>query len=146
MDKLIESMKRLLADTFAFSLKAHNYHWNVEGPDFSQYHAFFGSLYDETNDAVDGVAEQIRALDAYAPGALSRFSDLTSIEDELTVPSANEMINRLSTDNQKVIITLAAVHTQAELLGNSGLLNFIEGRQDIHAKHAWMLKASGKRT
>jgi starvation-inducible DNA-binding protein len=36
METLIEMMRKVLADTFAMYLKAHNYHWNVEGSNFPQ--------------------------------------------------------------------------------------------------------------
>ena len=77
METLIEMMRKVLADTFAMYLKAHNYHWNVEGSNFPQYHDFFGNLYQELHGAVDPIAEEIRALDAYVPGSLSRFLELT---------------------------------------------------------------------
>ena len=88
MDKLIEDMKRLLADVYAYGLKAQNYHWNVEGPNFMEYHALFADVYNKASGDVDTVAEHIRALDAYAPGSLGRFKELTSIQDETTIPVA----------------------------------------------------------
>ena len=45
--QLVDQMKQVLASTFAFYLKAHNFHWNVEGPNFPQYHALFDTLYNE---------------------------------------------------------------------------------------------------
>ena len=93
MDTLVEMMRKVLADTFAMYLKAHNYHWNVEGPNFPQYHEFFGNLYEELHGAIDPIAEQIRALDAYAPGSFSRYMELSDIQDELNVPMGIEMAN-----------------------------------------------------
>ena len=72
MEELINKMKVVLASSFAFYLKAHNFHWNVEGVNFPQYHEFFGNLYEEVHSAIDKIAEEIRALDAYAPGSLKR--------------------------------------------------------------------------
>jgi starvation-inducible DNA-binding protein len=77
METLIEIMRKVLADAYAFQLKANNYHWNVEGPNFVQYHDFLGELYNEVFAATDMIAEQIRALDAYAPGSFTRFLELT---------------------------------------------------------------------
>jgi len=146
MDKLIEAMKRVLADTYSFGLKSQNYHWNVEGPDFKQYHELFGDIYEGIADAVDKVAEHIRTLDSYAPGSFSRFSDLTTIEDENTIPIALEMITRLQRDNIKVIATLMTAHAIAETLNKRGLINFIEERIDAHEKIGWMLRATTKMT
>jgi starvation-inducible DNA-binding protein len=144
METLIEMMRKVLADTFAMYLKAHNYHWNVEGSNFPQYHDFFGNLYQELHGAVDPIAEEIRALDAYVPGSLSRFLELTEIEDELSIPNGVEMARRLIVDNQKVIMTLDMAFKLADELDQQGLADFIAGRLDAHKKHGWMLRSITK--
>jgi len=144
METLQEIMKKVLADTFALYLKAHQYHWNVEGQNFPQYHEFFGNLYEELFGAVDPIAEEIRALDAYAPGSFTRFMELTEIEDETTVPAGVEMARRLMTDNERVIATLNVAFKLADTMDKQGLADFIAGRIDIHNKHGWMLRSITK--
>jgi len=144
METLIEMMRKVLADHYAFQLKAHNYHWNVEGSNFPQYHEFFGNLYEEVFGAVDQIAEEIRALDAYAPGSFSRFLELTDIEDELSIPSGVEMARRLMADNQKILATLDVTFKLADELDQQGLADFIAGRIDTHKKHGWMLRSITK--
>ena len=141
METLIEIMRKVLADTFAMYLKAHNYHWNVEGPNFPQYHDFFGKLYEELHGAVDPIAEEIRSLDAYAPGSFSRFLELTEIEDETNVPMAREMALKLLRDNDTVLNTLNVAFKLANQFDRQGLADFIAGRIDVHNKHAWMLRS-----
>ena len=144
MDTLIEIMRKVLADTFAMYLKAHNYHWNVEGVNFPQYHEFFGNLYEELHGAVDPIAEEIRALNAYAPGSFTRFLELTEIEDEMTIPSGVEMAARLTIDNEKVLSTLNLAFKLADELDQQGLADFVAGRIDAHKKHGWMLRSITK--
>ena len=144
METLIEIMRKVLADTFAMYLKAHNYHWNVEGSNFPQYHEFFGNLYEELHGAVDPIAEEIRALNAYAPGSFTRFLELTEIEDEMTIPSGIEMAARLSIDNEKVLLTLNMAFKLADEFDQQGLADFIAGRIDTHKKHGWMLRSITK--
>jgi starvation-inducible DNA-binding protein len=144
METLTEIMKKVLADTFAMYLKSHNYHWNVEGSNFPQYHEFFGNLYEELHGAIDPIAEQIRALDSYAPGSFSRFMELTDIEDELNVPLGTDMARKLMADNQIVLNTLNMAFKLAEQFDNQGLADFIAGRIDTHNKHAWMLRSISK--
>ena len=144
METLIEIMRKVLADTFAMYLKTHNYHWNVEGPDFSQHHDFFGKLYEELYGAVDPIAEEIRALDAYAPGSFSRFLELTEIEDETNIPMAREMIIKLLRDNETVLNTLNVAFKLADQFDKQGLADFIAGRIDAHNKHGWMLRSFTK--
>ena len=144
MDTLIEIMRKVLADTFAMYLKAHNYHWNVEGANFPQYHDFFGNLYEELHGAVDPIAEEIRSLNAYAPGSFTRFLELTTIEDETSIPGGVEMARRLSMDNEKVLATLDIAFKLADELDQQGLADFIAGRIDTHKKHGWMLRSITK--
>lgn len=144
METLIEIMRKVLADTFAMYLKAHNYHWNVEGSNFPQYHEFFGNLYEELHGAIDPIAEEIRSLNAYAPGSFTRFMELTEIEDELSIPTGLEMASRLSSDNEKVLMTLNMAFKLAEQFDKQGLADFIAGRIDVHNKHGWMLRSITK--
>ena len=144
METLIEMMRKVLADTFAMYLKAHNYHWNVEGINFPQYHEFFGNIYEELHDATDPIAEQIRALNAYAPGSFTRFKELTDVEDELAIPTGVEMAARLSIDNEKVLSSLNMAFKLAEEFDKQGLADFLAGRIDIHNKHGWMLRSITK--
>ena len=145
MEKLIDAMKRALADSFAMYLKAHYYHWNVEGSDFYQLHGLFDTIYSEVYGSIDSTAEHIRALGGYAPGSLGRFSELSQIEDENTVPAGLEMVNRLAADNTKVIASLTKAQQLAEDLGKVGVSNYLQDRIDQHEKHAWMLRATGAR-
>ena len=145
MDELNTSMKIVLANTFAMYFKAHGHHWNVEGKDFSQLHDFFANLYQELFAAVDQIAEQIRALDDYAPYGLDTMSSIATIRDSsFNGDNIPLMLQDLMDANASVIEALNAAHKLAEAEGNRGLVNHIEGRLDVHAKHAWMLRATSK--
>jgi starvation-inducible DNA-binding protein len=138
---LTDDLKRVQADTFALYAKAHYYHWNVEGPDFVQYHDFLGELYAELHAAVDVIAEQVRAIDAYAPGAHRMLMDLTRIQDDNTVPAALDMVRRLLADNDVVMEGLLQAFMSAEAAGEIGLADFLTQRMDVHKKHRWMLRS-----
>jgi len=144
MNELTEALKKALADTFAFYLKAHNFHWNVEGPNFNDYHAFFGVLYADAWGAVDLIAEHIRTLDSYAPGSFSRYSELSRVKDEVNIPSAMSMVTKLEADNRIVIETLTTAMKAAEKVDKVGISNFLQDRIDAHEKHGWMLRAISK--
>jgi len=144
MDELVQAMKKSLADTFAFYLKAQGFHWNVEGPNFPQYHALFDTIYNEVYGSIDQFAEEIRSLDAYAPASFARFSELTSLQDEIQILNAQGMLAKLLADNDVVLASLEQAYELAEVAHNHGLSNFLAERQDAHKKHAWMLKATLK--
>ena len=145
MEELIEDLKKVFAANYAFYLKAQYYHWNVEGPDFPQYHEFFGSLYQEVGGAIDSMAEHIRALDAYAPGSFKRLEELSFIEGDDTIPTGLAMAAKLLEDNDKITPMLIDVMKKAESVDRYGTANFIQDRIEAHRKHAWMLRAITKR-
>lgn len=144
MEKLVQSMKVLLADTFAFYLKAQGFHWNVENMNFPQYHSFFGSIYDEVYGSIDTMAEHIRQLDSYAPAGLSKLAKLATIKDEDSIPSAKGMLEELLKDNDTLLKQLATAYELAEKEHNHGLSNFIADRQASHSKHRWQIAATLK--
>ena len=149
MSDLGDSLRAALADSFAFYLKTHYYHWNVEGQDFYEFHKFFEELYNEVWEAVDHIAEHIRAIDEYAPGSFSRYSALTDIKDATTIPMSSghmgvDMSEHLLDDNDIVIETLKHAYVEAEKAGEVGISNFLQDRIDTHKKHGWMLRATIK--
>jgi starvation-inducible DNA-binding protein len=138
---LSDNLKVLLASTNSLSIKAQNFHWNVEGDNFPQYHDFFGNFYEEVYSAVDKIAEYIRTLDSYAPGSLTRYAELTIIEDQTKIPRPNLMFAELLSDNDKMIDLLNACFVSAEEENKQGIANFIAERLDAHEKHGWMLRS-----
>lgn len=144
MDDLIQQMKVCLASTFAFYLKAHNFHWNIEGPNFPQYHELFANVYQDSFLAVDIIAEQIRTLDAYAPGSMSRFMALSVIDEQLNIPEARKMVLELQSDNNSLIDLLTKTYMIAEKYNKLAISNFLQDRIQAHEKQGWQLRATSK--
>jgi starvation-inducible DNA-binding protein len=144
MEEITNPLKIAFADTYAFYVKAQNYHWNVEGPMFAMYHEFFGKIYEEVGGTIDQFAEEIRAQNTYAPASFSRFRDLTNINDEVLIIKPEQMVETLFSDNATVLASLHRARDVADKYNENGLVNFLEERLDQHKKHAWMLRASMK--
>ena len=144
MTELVKAAKIAFASEYTFYLKAQYFHWNVEGMFFQELHELFGTIYEEVYGTVDTFAEKIRALGAYAPGSNSRFSMLSIIEDETSVPSAEQMIQELLQDSDNMVKVLKRVYDIAEAEGEHGVSNFLAERMDAHRKHSWMLRATAK--
>jgi starvation-inducible DNA-binding protein len=138
---LVDELKKVHADAFTFYLKAHYYHWNVEGPNFPQYHDFLQNLYQEVFASIDTLAELIRTLDSYAPGTLTRLKELTSIEETDDVPDAKTMMTRLLQENNILRASLLTAYRTAESTGEVGIANFLQDRIQAHEKHSWMLRS-----
>jgi starvation-inducible DNA-binding protein len=144
MEQLIEQMKTILGTTFGLYFKAHSYHWNVEGPDFAQYHKFLGKFYESVYGNVDPIAEHIRALNSYAPVTLSRMLELSDIEEKDSIPTALAMIADLKTDNERYMIHLRAGIEAADQANEPAVSNFLQDILDQHQKQGWMLRSFTK--
>lgn len=136
---LIERLKVVLATAFSLYLKAHNYHWNVTGPHFGEYHNFFSDYYTALHASVDLYAEHIRMLGSISPGSLKRFAELTLISDEIAVPSPKFMFVRLAADNMLMLTELRAVADIADNMNERGLVATLETQIQYHEKMQWML-------
>lgn len=142
---LADSLRVVLSDTFVLYFKAHSYHWNVEGPDFEQYHNFLGNFYESVFNEVDTVAELIRTLDIYAPTSLARIKAMTTIEESAEViPSGLEMMSSLKADNDKLLASLYAAYKESEEETELGISNALQDLITAHEKHSWMLRSFGK--
>ncbi len=145
MNDLYVHMGIVLSSTFALYLKTHNFHWNVTGPDFPQLHKMLNKQYDDIWDSVDMIAEKIRMLGFFAPGAMKYYTAMSQIEEEISVPSASDMVAQLKNDHKKLIDDiLYPAFREAEKLGLQDLMDFLTGRIDAHNKMHWMLDATSK--
>jgi starvation-inducible DNA-binding protein len=138
------ALKTAFASEYAFALKSQNFHWNCEGPLFYQLHLLFERIYTEVYGSIDTFAEQLRALDVYTPASLQKFSMLTKVEDENSVPYFKSMTQELLEDSERMANIFKITFAMAEQNSDHGLSNFLADRQDAHKKHSWMLRASLK--
>ena len=142
MDELKAALNICIANTWIMYFKAHTYHWNVEGKDFSQHHTFFGDLYEELFDAVDVAAEQMRGQDDYAPVSTKELIEFSTIvEDEDKPSDVMEMFSNLVDANSKTLDSLNKLMELALSEKKQGLANFAADRIDVHTKHGWMLRS-----
>jgi len=142
MEDLRKAAKIGFASEFSFYLKAHNFHWNVVGSDFLEYHQLFGAVYEEVYASIDIFAEKIRSLGTFVPASLSAFSMLSTVPDENSLPPKEAMVAELLQDNERMIEVLKLVYDLAERYSEHGFSNFLAERMDAHRKHGWMLSAS----
>ena len=135
-------LSRLLADTYTLYLTTHNFHWNVTGPMFNTLHAMFMAQYTELWNAVDPIAERIRALGHPAPGSYAQFAALASIKDAPAVPpKALQMVQVLVDGHEAVARTARSIFPLAEKASDEPTADLLTQRLDVHEKTAWMLRS-----
>jgi starvation-inducible DNA-binding protein len=136
-----KGLSKLLADTYLLYLKTQNYHWNVTGNMFQALHILFENQYRDLAEAVDEIAERIRALGEFAPGSFSSFSRMTSIKEENSIPSAEEMVSNLVQGHEAVVTTAREMIALTEECEDDVTADLLVERMQIHEKNAWMLRS-----
>jgi starvation-inducible DNA-binding protein len=139
--KVVESLSTVLADAYMLYLKTHNFHWNVTGPMFSSLHVMFEEQYTEQWNALDDIAERIRALGHFAPATYKRYAELSSITEEPNVLSAKDMIRQLVDGNEILTRTLRAGVKVADEIDDFPTADLLTTRMEVHEKNAWMLRS-----
>lgn len=138
---IADGLAHLLADTYTLYLKTQSFHWNVTGPMFRSLHAMFEEEYQELAEAVDEVAERIRALGHEAPGSFAQFVALGSIPEETGAPAAEEMVRQLVAGHEGVVRTARNAYLTADEAGDQVTVDLLTERMQVHEKAAWMLRS-----
>ena len=141
---LSDNLKVLLASTQSFAIKTQNFHWNVEGSNFPQYHDFFNTLYEDVNATIDPIAEYIRILGFYTPGSLTRYAELSIIEDQIKIPRAQLMFAESLQDCEKMLELVTAMFDEAASENQHGIENYMAELQDLYGKKAWFIRSTLK--
>lgn len=139
--KIAKGLSHVLADSYTLYVKTHKFHWNVTGPFFSQLHTTFEEQYTQLQDAVDSLAERIRALGEFAPGSFEEFEQLSSIKGQKGVPSAMDMVAQLLKDHETIARVIRELLPETDKAGDDASNDLLTGRLREHEKTAWMLRA-----
>jgi starvation-inducible DNA-binding protein len=138
---IAKGLSKLLADSYTLYLMTHNFHWNVTGPQFNSLHLMFMGQYTEQWNALDIIAERIRALGHPAPGTYKEFVKLASIKEVDGVPKANEMIRLLVDAQEATARTARDLFPLVDKANDQPTADVLTQRLDVHEKTAWMLRS-----
>lgn len=141
-ETLVNDLKKTLADTYALYLKTQNYHWNVTGPNFESLHLLLEAQYKELAEAIDLIAERIRALGAKTPASFSIFNQAKTIPDGDESGTSPQMVKALADDQVLIINTLKQTLSSAQAIKDEVSINILVDRIQAHEKNHWMLESS----
>ena len=139
--EIVTGLSKLLADTYTLYLKTQNFHWNVTGPMFHSLHEMFEQQYTELAEAIDTIAERIRALGSKAPGSYEAFTSLKSIDEESGNPDAKAMVQQLVLGQEAVIRLARSLYEAADKADDEATMDLLTVRIETHEKAAWMLRS-----
>lgn len=139
--RIADGLSVLLADSYTLYLMTHNFHWNVTGPQFNSLHTMFMTQYTEQWNALDVIAERIRALGFPAPGTYRQFAQLATIAEVEGVPKANDMVAHLVAAHEAVARTARGLFPVVDEANDQPTADVLTQRLDVHEKTAWMLRS-----
>jgi starvation-inducible DNA-binding protein len=134
------ALSMVLADTYSLYLKTQYYHWNVTGRTFYDLHNLFERQYTELAEAIDNIAERIRALGYFSPGTMSQFLNLTKIKEDQDFPSAQAMVKNLVDANEACAQSCLDAKNIAESKDPVSE-DMMISRMAYHQKEAWMFRS-----
>ena len=138
---IAKGLSAFLADSYTLYLMTHNYHWNVTGPMFNTLHLMFMGQYTEQWNALDLIAERIRALGFPAPGTYREFVKLASIKEVDGTPKAMDMVRHLVAAQEATARTARGLFAAVEKANDQPTMHLLTQRLDVHEKTAWMLRS-----
>ena len=101
----------------------------------------FMEQYTELWNALDEIAERIRALGVAAPHGGSTLAKLACIEEAELQPPALEMVAELVQGHEAVARTARSIFALADAAGDEPTADLLTQRLQIHEKTAWMLRS-----
>ena len=138
---IVKALNLLLADSYALMANTHYAHWNVEGPGFFVLHKAFQEHYENLFEAIDEIAERVRALDAYAIGGLRNFGAESGLEEFNTPIAAKDYVASLIVAHEKTLGDAVALRDAAGAANDLETQDLAIGRIQWHQKTLWMLKS-----
>jgi len=134
-------LNQLLASATVFYQKVRHYHWNVTGPHFFGLHDRFEELYTVWNDVIDEIAERVRSRGDRPVHTLADMLDLTSLDEDPSVPPADDMVRTVVADLSALEEEVEALVDRAEAADDAGTAALLEDLRDHIEEDRWMLRA-----
>ena len=139
--RLIDGLNLVLADSYALMALTHLAHWNVEGEDFFPLHKAFQEQYEDLFEAVDEIAERVRAIDGYAIGGLGTFARAAQMEEFKAPLPQKDYVAALIVAHEKVVDDAVRTRDQAGEVSDLQTQDLMIKRLQFHEKTLWMLKS-----
>ncbi len=137
-----EQLKLVLADTFVLYMKVYAVHWNYKGAKFFSVHKLTEEHYQELAEAIDEIAERIRAKGDEAPISLSNILSSTDMKEMRTHSASDdhaihELVEGHMTLARKAKEAALSLEEEGDYYSN----DLMVGRIGAHEKAAWMLRS-----
>ena len=140
-EKLAKYLAKALSTSYLLYVKTQGFHWNVVGPMFYGLHKMTEEQYEDLAEAIDEIAERIRAIGFTAPGSVKQFIQLSDVQEETGTPDAKAMIKQLIEGNEICSRDLREAVIKADSLNDVKTADLLTQRIGQHEQNAWMLRS-----
>jgi starvation-inducible DNA-binding protein len=98
-------------------------------------------LYGDVSATIDPIAEYIRILGHYTPGSLTRYAELSIIQDQVKIPRAELMFAESLQDCETMGQLVTGMFAEAANENQHGIENYMAELQDLYGKKAWFIRS-----
>jgi starvation-inducible DNA-binding protein len=139
--QVADTLSQALADSFTLYLKTLGVHWNVVGPVFFSLHKLTEAQYLDLDEAIDLIAERIRALGHVTPASFGDFEKMSAIKSSVIPKTAEEMLDALIADNEAAAKRMREFVAAADEADDVFTADMLTARIGKHEQNAWMLRS-----
>ena len=134
------ALNALLADVFSSYLKTKNFHWHMSGPHFRDYHILLDEHGDQIFAMTDGIAERVRKIGGTTIRSIGHIARLQRIDDnDAEYVTPNDMLSELHEDEERLVLSMKAVHTLCDDAGDVATASLLENWIDEAQRRSWFL-------
>ena len=142
MNKIVQTLKQIQADSAVFYIKLHNYHWNVKGADFHPVHSALENMYDEITEQMDEVAERVIQIGEKPFVTLKDMLAASKIkEDKGTSFDSKTILKSILPDYEYFLKSFRELSDLADDANDKATVGLEEEKIAALEKAIWMLKA-----
>ena len=135
-------LNEILANESVLLFQTLNYHWNLTGPEFHDYHLLFDKQYNQLFENMDKLAERVRAVGGFALGTMKDMTKTATLKEDATIPKPKQMVSNLLKHYEILIEQIRqAIVSLDKKSTDFGTVNFLEELIMQHEKTAWMLRS-----
>lgn len=114
----VSKLKRLLSSWTVFYQKAHTYHWDLTGENFLSLHKHLETLYDESVEHTDSIAERLRQIGERTALTLNGASADSAVQDDNSANTADEIARDLIAGIAQLTSLQTEIYNEADEQGD----------------------------
>lgn len=140
--RLANSLNVYLANLHVVYVKLHNFHWNVVGFDFFDFHEKTQELYEAVALELDEIAERIKELGYYPLASMQEFVRYATLKEAASAPYDTAAIARsLAEDFAETARYLREVDRFVRETTDEYTINLIGDALGFAEKNVWFFTA-----